>query len=92
MYYDEQFFGTVKPPKVGISRDRFILKRFLHAALKIFSKQISWKSFFFQKNIFSRTWSFLHEWKTTNSGIIFGTKKFIFFRMLLFNFSIIFKT
>ena len=52
------------------------------------------EEFFFQKNFFSRTWSFFHDSKTTNLGVIFFHKKLVlyFFQGWLFNFNIILKT
>ena len=49
---------------------------------------------FFRKTFFSRTWSFFHDWKTTNLGVIFFHKKLIlcFFQRWLFNFNILLKT
>ena len=73
IYCDEQFFGTVKSPRVEISRDWVISKRFLHTIFKILSVQISWRDFFVKK-IIIRTWSFLHECKTTNLGVILSIK------------------
>ena len=35
-------------------------------------------AFFFRKTFFSRTWSFFHDWKAINLGVIFFHKKLIF--------------
>ena len=35
--------------------------------------------FFFRKTFFSRTWSFFHDWRTTNLGVIFFHKKLILY-------------
>ena len=37
------------------------------------------EGFLFQKNFLSRTWSFFHDWKTTNLGVIFFPKKLILY-------------
>ena len=58
--------------KLNISRLIYFSK-FPHLALKILSAQISWKGFF-RKTFSSRTWSFFHNWKTTNLSVIFFTK------------------
>ena len=58
--------------KLNILRPIYFSK-FPHPALKILSAQISWKGFF-RKTFSSRTWSFFHNWKTTNLSVIFFTK------------------
>ena len=62
--------------KLNISKTIY-LKKILHTVLKILSAQISWTDFFFRKNFFSRSWSYLHDWKTTKLGAIFSHKKLI---------------
>ena len=62
--------------KSQISREQFIFKNFLHTVLKILSAQIRINIFLF-KNFFSRTWSFSHNFKTTNL-VSFFTQKFNF--------------
>ena len=83
-------------PNLNIWRSIY-LKKFPHTVLKIISAQISWKSFF-RKNLFSKTWSFFRDCKTTGLGLIFFHKKcilyFFFFFCLVwfFSFNIISKT
>ena len=75
-------FGTVKSPKVKISRDRSIIfKKFPHTVLNILSAQIRLKHFF-QRNYFSWTPSFFHEWKTNNLDLIFLRKTIISYLFL----------
>ena len=59
-----------------MSRDHFIFVEFPHSVLKFLFVQIDWKDFFLKK-YFSRNRSFLHEYKTTNLGVIFHTRKLI---------------
>ena len=85
-------FRNCKITKSWISRDPFISKKFPRTVLKIVSVQISWTDFF-SKSIFLRTWSFFHDWKTTNLGTISFHKKIIlyFLQRWLFNFNILLK-
>ena len=72
-------FGNRKiTKKLNISR-LIYLKQNPHTLLKILFVQIIWTDFFFRKTLFSRTWSFFHDWKTTNLGAIFFHKKIILY-------------
>ena len=62
--------------------------------LKIISTQISWMNFFSRKFFISKTWSFFHDWKTTDLDLIFFHKKIIlqFFSRVIVNLNTILKT
>ena len=77
----EQFFGTLKSPKLKYIDTYLFKKNILRTALKIASTKISWNNFFFQKSFFPRTWSFFNDCKTTDFDLIFFHKKinFIYF-------------
>ena len=79
--------------KSNISRPAYFKKIFAHRFLDLICTNRLGKNFF-QKIFLSRTWSFFHDCKTTNSGVIFFHKKLIshFFQEWLFNFNIILKT
>ena len=72
-------FRNRKITESKISRDPFISKKFPHIVFKIVSAQISWTDFFFEKQFFSRTWSFFQDWKTNNLGVTFFHKKLILY-------------
>ena len=78
-----------KHQNLNISRT-IHLKKIPHTLLNIICAQISSKNFF-SKMFFSRTWSFNHDYKTTNLGLIFFHKKLFctFLQVWLFNFNII---
>ena len=64
-YCEEQFFGTLKSPKLKYLN--------IHLFLKIISTQISRKNFLFFKKI-SRTWSFFHNcffWLKINAKVFY---------------------
>ena len=75
IYCEEQFFGTLKLPKLKYPKTHLLFfKKNPHTVLKIMSPQISWKEFFSKKS-FSRTWSFFRDCKITKLGLIFLPQK-----------------
>ena len=71
----------------------FIFKKIALTVLRILSAQISQKHFF--QFFYSRTWSFSHQWKTINLGVIFFQKRkkvfYTFLQMWLCHFHMIFR-
>ena len=91
-YCEEQFFGTLKSPKLKYLEKPFIQKNVRHIILKIISAQISRKNFFFPKKIFFQWFGdFFATIKPLIWASFFSTKKhfFSFFQVWLFNFNII---
>ena len=84
LQFHEQFHGEGQFSEPNITeswispRYPFILTKFPHTVLKILSVQMSWKNLFL--NFFLlRTWSFLHDCKTTNLGVTFFNRKLILY-------------
>ena len=79
--------------KLNISRPICFKKTSAHRFVDLICT--NWlEGFFFRKIFFSMTWSFFHDFNTTNLGVFFLGKKIIlhFFQGWLFNFNIILKT
>ena len=75
IYCEEQFFGTLKLPKLKYPKTHLLFfKKNPHTVLKIISPQISWKEFFSKKS-FSRAGSFFRDCKITKLGLIFLLQK-----------------
>ena len=87
------FWGPKNHRKLNISRTIYFEKISAHRFVDLICTN-KLDDIFFQKIFLSRTWSFFHEYKTTNLGVIFFHKKLIsyFFQGWLFNFNITLKT
>ena len=59
--------------KLNISRPIYFKKNSAHRFVVLICTN-KLEEFFFQKIFLSRTWSFFHDSKTTNLGVIFSTK------------------
>ena len=69
----EQFFGTLKLPKL-IFRGPFIQKKFPHTVLKIISAQITWINFYFENIFFQGVGTFFATAKPLIWASFFPTK------------------
>ena len=64
--------------KLNISRPIYFLKISAHCFVDIICTN-KLEEFFFQKIFLLRTWSFFHDWKTTDLGVISSHKKLILY-------------
>ena len=64
--------------KLNISKPIYFKKNFAHRFVDLICTN-KLEEFFFQKIFLSRTWSFFHDCKTTNLGVIFFLKKLILY-------------
>ena len=74
IYCEEQFLGTLKSPKLKYLENHLFKKNSAHR-FEDYIRTNKLDQFFFFKKLFSKTWNFFRDYKTTDLGLIFFHKK-----------------